>query len=111
MSRKFALPIIFVILVSLLLAACGPTATPTPVTIIETVEVEVSVVETVEVIKEVEGETVVEYVEVTPTPEPEAPPPEKPTGAITLWGWTAAIRDTIEAAGVVMMFTPTCRWR
>ena len=101
MSRKFALPIIFVILVSLLLAACGPTATPTPVTIIETVEVEVSVVETVEVIKEVEGETVVEYVEVTPTPEPEAPPPEKPTGAITLWGWTAAIRDTIEAAGVV----------
>jgi simple sugar transport system substrate-binding protein len=58
MSKKL---LIILVLVSLLLAACGPT--PEPQTIIQTVEVEkeVTIVETVEVEKEV---TVVETVEV-----------------------------------------------
>jgi len=75
-----------VILVGLL-AAC---ARPTP----ETVEVEVPV----EVTRVVAGtpETVV----ITATPEPAAPEPEKPSGKITIWGWTAAIRDTLEATDV-----------
>ncbi len=98
-SRNHTIKILYLLMaLVMLLSACGPAEAPTPEKIIETVEVKV--VETVEVIKEVEGETVIEYVEVTPTPEPEAPPPEKPTGTITLWGWTAAIRDTMEAAGI-----------
>ncbi len=53
--RKLALSVFTVlILASLLLAACGPAATPTPETIIQTVEVEKKVVET-------------QIVEVTPT--------------------------------------------
>lgn len=48
-------------------------------------------------VQTVEVEKVVEKV-VTPTSPPEAP---KPEGKITIWGWTAAIRDTLEASGVV----------
>ena len=29
---------------------------------------------------------------------------EPVSGTITIWGWTAAIRDTIEAAGVIDAF-------
>jgi ABC-type glycerol-3-phosphate transport system substrate-binding protein len=81
---------------ALLLGACAPAATPTP----EVIEKEVEVVKTVVVTEIIEGETVEKIVEVTPTPEPVIEV-EKPTGNITLWGWTAAIRDTMEAAGVV----------
>ena len=65
-----------VLMLSLILTACGPT--PEPVTVVETVEVEktvveeVTVVETVEVEKEVEV-TVVETVEVEITTYGEAP--------------------------------------
>ena len=65
-----------VLMLSLILTACGPT--PEPVTVVETVEVEktvveeVTIVETVEVEKEVEV-TVVETVEVEITTYGEAP--------------------------------------
>jgi len=29
---------------------------------------------------------------------------EEVSGTITLWGWTSAIRDTIEAAGIIEAF-------
>jgi len=76
-----------------LLAAC---AQPQPVT-----EPPPQIVE-VEVTRVVEGtpETVV----VTATPVPAAPEPEKPSGKIVLWGWDAAIRDTVVAAGVLDAF-------
>ena len=75
-----------------LLAACAPK------TVVVTEQVEVPV----EVTKIVAGtpETII----VTATPEPEAPAPEKPSGKIVLWGWDAAIRDTIEAAGIIDAF-------
>jgi len=76
-----------IILGVIAITACGPAATPAA--------------EVVEVTRIVEGETITEYVEVTPAPLPEA---EKPTGKIVLWGWTAAIRDTIEAAGIIEDF-------
>lgn len=90
MNKHVCLLTVSAILVGLL-AAC---AQPTP----ETVEVEVPV----EVTKIVAGtpETIV----VTATPEPAAPEPEKPSGQLTLWGWDAAIRDTVVAAGVLDAF-------
>jgi ABC-type glycerol-3-phosphate transport system substrate-binding protein len=92
MSGKLFYLLGLMVLGAMLLGACGPAATP------EVVEKEV--VKTVVVTEVVEGETVEIIVEVTPTPEPVVVV-EKPSGAITLWGWTAAIRDTMEAAGVV----------
>ncbi len=50
----------------------------------------------------VEGEP--ETVIVTATPEPAAPEPEKPSGKIVLWGWDAAIRDVVVAAGLIEAF-------
>jgi len=43
-------------------------------------------------------------VQVTAPPEASPEPTAKPTGKITVWGWTAAIRDTIEASGVLADF-------
>lgn len=40
-------------------------------------------------------------VPVTAPPEATPQPTPKPTGKITVWGWTAAIRDTLEASGVL----------
>lgn len=77
--RTFTLVILAALVGGIALAACQPAATPTP----EVIEV----VKTVEVTKVVQGETITEYVEVTPTPAPEAP---KPSGDIVIWGWPAA---------------------
>ena len=65
-----------------------------------TVEVEREKVVEKKIVETVEVEKVVEKV-VTPTPLPEKP---KPKGKIMLWGWTAAIRDTVEAAGIIEDF-------
>jgi len=97
MKRLTALLITVVVLAGLA-AACGPAPTPEVKVVKETVVVEKEKVVTQEVQVEVTKE--VEVV-VTPTPEPEAP---KPTGKIVVWGWTAAIRDTIEASGVLADF-------
>ncbi len=40
-------------------------------------------------------------VPVTVPPEATSPPTPKPSGKITVWGWTAALRDTLEASGVL----------
>ncbi|MFQ5873410.1 MAG: ABC transporter substrate-binding protein [Dehalococcoidia bacterium] len=106
MKRLAALLMAVVVLASFV-AAC---AAPTPQVIEKEVIVEKEVPVTVEVEKEkvvekkvvetVEVEKVVEIV-VTPTPLPEKP---KPKGKIMLWGWTAAIRDTVEAAGIIEDF-------
>ncbi len=82
MSKRWYIVLTMLIAALFILVGCAPAATPTPEKVVETVEVPVK-------------ETVV--VEVTPTPVPEAP---KPTGKITVWGWTAALRDTLEASGV-----------
>jgi lactose/L-arabinose transport system substrate-binding protein len=94
MRKHTSLLTVGVILLGLL-AAC---AQPTP----EVREVEVEVPVEVEVTRVVEGET--ETVVVTATPEPAAPVPEKPSGTIVLWGWDAAIRDVVVAAGLIEAF-------
>lgn len=78
-GRVFTLLAVFVVL-GLIAAQCGPAPTPETITVVETVVVEkevqgetVTVVETVEVVKEVEVEKVV-TVEV----EKEAEAPAKP---------------------------------
>lgn len=82
MSRKgFIKPICFAILAGFLLAACQPS----PAAQSQVVEV----VKTVEVTKIVQGETVTEYIQVTPTPQPVAETP-KLSGEIVIWGWPAA---------------------
>jgi multiple sugar transport system substrate-binding protein len=58
MKKTFALGIV-VVLLAAMLAACG--ATPEPETIIQTVEVEKTIVETVEVAAEVGDRTVIEF--------------------------------------------------
>ena len=70
----------FVILASILLASACQQAPASAPQVVE-------VVKTVEVTKVIQGETVTEYIEVTPTPEPEAP---KPSGEVVIWGWPAA---------------------
>jgi ABC-type glycerol-3-phosphate transport system substrate-binding protein len=70
------------IVAATLLAACGPT---TPAT-------------------QAPPQVVTQLSVVTATPEPPTPIPAQPTGNIVLWGWTAAIRDTVEAAGIVTGF-------
>jgi multiple sugar transport system substrate-binding protein len=83
MSRKdFIKPVCFAILaVFLLTSACQPApAAQTGV---------VEVVKTVEVTRIVQGETITEYIEVTPTPQPVAETP-KLSGEIVIWGWPAA---------------------
>jgi putative spermidine/putrescine transport system substrate-binding protein len=106
MNRRILSLVALVTILSMVLAACGPT--PEPQTVIQTVEVEVekTVIETVEV--EVE-KTVIETVEVekevvvVATPEPA---PERPTeitivdtnsGANFQWYWQQQVIPEIEA--------------
>jgi peptide/nickel transport system substrate-binding protein len=84
MKAKILSTIALLVVLSLLVAQCGPT--PEPQTIIQTVEVEKKVVETVEVEKQVietveVEKTVIEekIVEVTAVPEP-----ERPEGTLTM---------------------------
>lgn len=82
MSSKKMLPIfVLLLIVSVVFTSCAPAAQPTPETIIQTVFVEK------------EGETVVEYVEVTATPVPEKVLSEEDIVTITWWG-TERGRDT-----------------
>ena len=71
------------LLVSLIATSCGQAETPTPEVIIQTQ------------IVEVEGEQVVEYVEVTPTPEPAVELSDEDVVTITWWG-TERGRDTAQ---------------
>jgi lactose/L-arabinose transport system substrate-binding protein len=103
-SIKRLVPVI--LLIGLTLVACNSAAPETQtVEVTRVVEVE-SEPEQVEVTRVVEvagtPEVVVEVV--TATPPPEATQAPKPEGNIVLWGWTAAIRDTLEAAGIVEDF-------
>ena len=86
-AQPFRILIALLITASLIFSACAQAATPTPQTIIQTVEVEKKVIETQ--IVQVEKTTVVEkIVQVTPTPGPN---PEaviagvEPNAQITLW--------------------------
>ena len=100
--KKLATLLVATMLLTSILVACG--ATPEPEVVKETVvvmEKETVVVtekEQVEVTKVVKEE--VEKV-VTATPEPEEPPPPPPSGTIVVWGWEAALNDTLEAGGVL----------
>jgi len=71
-----------VLMLAGMIAACG-----TP----QTVQVTVPVQQT-------------QVVQVTAPPQATPQPTAKPTGKITVWGWTAAIRDTVEASGVLADF-------
>ncbi len=72
MRTKLAAILGLMVVFSLLLAACGPT--PVPQTIIQTVEVEKEVEKEVTVVETVEVEKMVEVVkEVTAVPPPEGP--------------------------------------
>jgi len=99
MSRKFTFTCLVAILVASVLAlgACAPAPTPVTQIVKETVVVETQVEKVVEkpVEKVVEKNVVVTA---TPAPEPTAAP--KPKGKIVLWGWTAALRDTLEKTGL-----------
>lgn len=88
MSRKSIQIYLAVIVVTTMLAACAPAPTPAS-PVIQTVVVEKPVEKVVE--KNV-------VVTATPAPEPTAAP--KPKGKIVLWGWTSAIRDTLEKTGL-----------
>ena len=87
--KKMSLLLVVIVLAGIALS-CGPTVTPPPP---EKVPMTVVVQGTPQI--------------VVATAEPSAPPPTeipKPTGKIVVWGWTAAIRDTIEASGVLEDF-------
>jgi putative spermidine/putrescine transport system substrate-binding protein len=104
MNRRILSLVALVTILSMVLAACGPT--PEPQTVIQTVEVEVekTVIETVEVEKEVVVTKEVEKeVVVVATPEPA---PERPTeitlvdtnsGANFQWYWQQQVIPEIEA--------------
>jgi multiple sugar transport system substrate-binding protein len=82
MSRNISLKsMLLVFLVGTLVLSACQSAQPTPEPQL------VEVIKTVEVTKIVQGEPVVEFVEVTPTPMPER---VKPSGEIVIWGWPAA---------------------
>ncbi|HFD38999.1 MAG TPA: peptide ABC transporter substrate-binding protein [Anaerolineae bacterium] len=88
MVSKWMKPLSLLIVLTLfvaLLAACGPT--PEPQTVVQTVEVEKKVVETVEVEKEVE-KTVVETVEVEKEVEKVVTATPEPTKKIVTFAWT-----------------------
>ncbi|MCI0398797.1 MAG: sugar ABC transporter substrate-binding protein [Chloroflexi bacterium] len=101
--KRLARLALFAVII-LILAACNAApAEQVEVTRVVEVQSEPEQVEVTRVV-EVEGtpEVVVEIVTATPPPEPTDAP--KPEGNIVLWGWTAAIRDTLEAAGIVEDF-------
>ena len=104
--KRYSMLIVAVLVITSMLAACAPAATPETivqtVVVVETVEVEkvvegetVTVVETVEVVQTVEVEKeVVKEVMVTPTPEPE---PEQ----VMIGGFPTSVQleaDTAQAA-------------
>jgi ABC-type glycerol-3-phosphate transport system substrate-binding protein len=104
--KKLAVLLIVSMVFTSILAACGPT--PEPQVVKETVVVteKETVKETVIVTEKEEVEVtkvVKEEVEkvITATPEPEATPTPPPSGKIIVWGWEAALNDTIEASGVL----------
>jgi ABC-type glycerol-3-phosphate transport system substrate-binding protein len=103
MSRKFIFASLAAILIVsiLLLGACAPAPAPAPQIVKETVVVEKQVEKVVE--KPVE-KVVEKNVVVTATPAPEATAAPKPKGKIVLWGWTAALRDTLEKTGLIEDF-------
>jgi len=91
-----------VILLSIIvLTSCAAPAPPSPQVIKETVVVEKPVEKVVE--KPVER-IVEKNVVVTATPLPQPTPVPKPKGKITIWGWTAAMRDTLGKTGVIEDF-------
>ncbi len=85
--KKFTPMIVVLMLVAVVFSACAPAATATSEPIIQTVVVEK------------EGETVIEYIEVTPTPEPEQEVSDDEIVTITWWG-TERGRDTAETREV-----------
>lgn len=93
--KKLAIPLICTLVLTSLLTACGPAPEPQVIEKVVTQEVEKVVTQ---VVKE-EVEKVV-----TATPEPAAPPPPEPEGQIIVWGWQAALGDTLEASGVLADF-------
>ncbi len=93
--KKLAIPLICTLVLTSLLTACGPAPEPQVIEKVVTQEIEKVVTQ---VVKE-EVEKVV-----TATPEPAAPPPPEPEGKIIVWGWQAALGDTLEASGVLADF-------
>jgi lactose/L-arabinose transport system substrate-binding protein len=93
--KKLAIPLICALVLTSILTACGPAPEPQVIEKVVTQEVEKIVTQ---VVKE-EVEKVV-----TATPEPAAPAPPKPEGGIVVWGWQAALGDTLEASGVLADF-------
>ena len=104
MNRRILSLVALVTILSMVLAACGPT--PEPQTVIQTVEVEVekTVIETVEVEKEVVVTKEVEkevVVVATPEPIPERPAEitivDTNSGANFQWYWQQQVIPEIEA--------------
>ena len=100
--KKLALLLVWTIVLTSILAACGPT--PEPQVVKETVVVTEKETVVVTEKEEVQVTTVVkEEVEkvITATPEPEATQAPKPEGTITLWGWSY---DVMESTGLIEDF-------
>jgi ABC-type glycerol-3-phosphate transport system substrate-binding protein len=92
-SMKLVMFFLFIVLFALLMAGCGGSDTTgeTDAAADAAVEAETDA----ETSTDTEAETVAES-------EPVAA--EKPAGDIVVWGWEAALNDTIEAAGVIEAF-------
>lgn len=86
-TKKIFVISVILMLASLIITSCAPAEQLTPEVIIQTQ------------IVEKEGETIVEYVEVTPTPQPEEELSEEDVVTITFWG-TEKGRDTAETREV-----------
>ncbi len=100
--KKLGILLVGAILLTGILAACGATQEPEVVKETVVVTQKETVVFTEK--EEVQVTTIVkEEVEkvVTATLPPETPPPPPPSGKIVVWGWEAALNDTIEASGVL----------
>jgi ABC-type glycerol-3-phosphate transport system substrate-binding protein len=90
--KRLAVLLVCTIALTGILAACGPAPQPEVIEKVVTREVEKLVTQVVQ--------QQVEKV-VTATPEPEATPPPPPSGKIVVWGWEAALNDTLEGSGVL----------
>jgi len=101
--KKLAVLLVCTFVLTSLITACGSAPEPEVVEKVVTQEVEKVVTQEVE---KVVTEVVEEEVEkvVTATPEPEATPTPPPSGRIVVWGWEAALNDTLEAGGVLEEF-------
>ncbi len=91
MKQNISKILVAIVIMSLVLTACGPAATPTP----QVIEV------TRETTKVVPGESVNVVVTATNAPEPTAAP--KPKGTINVWMWKSA-REAIVNSGVFADF-------